>query len=61
MSRSMDSIATNDNLAVTGAKLEEQNKYIQHSDMPKVGESIKKHVRPKKNSTSGRGPIRIRC
>ena len=37
----MDSIATNDDLAVTGAELEEQNKDIQPSDMPKVGESIK--------------------
>jgi hypothetical protein len=36
----MDSIATNDDLAVTGAELEEQNKDIQPSDMPKVGESI---------------------
>ena len=32
----MDSIATNDDLVVTGA---EQNKDIQPSDMPKVGES----------------------
>jgi hypothetical protein len=36
----MDSIATNDDLAVTGAELEVQNKDIQPSDMPKVGESI---------------------
>ena len=36
----MDSIATNDDLAVTGAELEEQNKDIQPSYMPKVGESI---------------------
>jgi hypothetical protein len=36
----MDSIASNDDLHVTGAELDEQNKYIQPSDMPKVGESI---------------------
>ena len=36
----MDSIATNDDLAVTGAEREEQNKDIPPSDMPKVGESI---------------------
>jgi hypothetical protein len=37
MSRSIDYIATNDDLAVTGAELEEQTKDKQ----PKVGESIK--------------------
>jgi hypothetical protein len=36
----MDYIATNDDLAVTAAGLEEQNKGKQPSDMPKVGESI---------------------